>query len=502
MKRAAKRVLLVFLGWLLQIIVSFTLLAWLGNTYAIIEVIYALLSIIITLNIVKNSRNYQMDLLWIIIISMYPIFGVIIYLALNYNKHRAPIIQKIKKTFKQGEKYYIQKEKILQDIEKENKSQIKYLINTAKFPAYTHNKVKYFPLGDDVYETLLKELNKAEKYIFLEYFIIGLGEKWNGILSILKEKARQGVDVRVIYDDFGSMQVLPFDYKEELELYDIKCVVFNKLHPLSSLIMNNRDHRKIIVIDGHTAFSGGINLSDEYFNVWERFGHWKDNAFMVKGEAVWSYTIMFLSMWNSYRKEDKDYNIFKYDFKNTNYKKDGYIIPYTDSPLEPETVGENVYMNMINQSKKYLYITTPYLIIDKEMENALILAAKRGVDVRIITPGIPDKKLVYTVTKSYFLPLIEGGVKIYTYKPGFIHSKIFVCDDNVATVGTINMDYRSFYHHFECGLFMQENSAIKDVKKDIIDTLDKCHKVTKKEATPNIFKSFWQALLRLIAPLL
>ena len=443
-----------------------------------------------------------MDLIWIVLIAMYPIFGVIIYLTLNYNKQRAPIIKRIKKTYKLAEKYYIQDENVLKEIEKENHSQIKYLINTAKFPATIHNKVKYFSLGDDAYETLLKELNKAKNYIFIEYYVIGSGEKWDGILNILKEKARQGLDVRIIYDDFGRMKYLPDYYKEELELYDIKCVVFNKLHPLSTLIMNNRDHRKIIVIDGNTAFSGGINLADEYFNVYEVYGHWKDNAFMLKGEAVWNYTVMFLTMWNSYCKDDKDFNVFKYQFTKDKPKKDGYIIPYTDSPLDKELVGENVYMNMINQSKKYLYITTPYLIIDKEMENALILAAKRGVDVRIIVPGIPDKKLVYTVTKSYFLSLIEGGVQIYTYKPGFIHSKIFVCDDKISTVGTVNMDFRSFYHHFECGMFMQDNSTIKDIKKDVTDTIEKCHKVTKKEATPNILKSFWQSLLRLIAPLL
>ncbi len=502
MKRAIKRFLLVFFGWLLQIILSFSLLVYLGKQYAIIEAIYAILSIIITLNIVKNSKNLQMDLIWLIIIPMYPIFGVILYIALNNNRRRAPIIKRIRKTFKLSEKYYVQDEKILKDIEKENHSQIKYLINTAKFPATEHNKVKYFSLGDDVYDTLLKELNKAEKFIFIEYYILGGGEKWDGILKILKEKARQGLDVRVIYDDFGCMKNLPEDYKEELELYDIKCIVFNKLHPLSTLIMNNRDHRKILVIDGHTAFSGGINLADEYFNVYEIYGHWKDNAFMLKGEAVWNYTVMFLTMWNSHRKDDKDFNTFKYEFHKNKPKKDGYIIPYTDSPLEREYVGVSVYLNMINQSKKYLYITTPYLVIDKEVENALILAAKRGVDVRIIVPGIPDKKLVYTVTKSYFLNLIEAGVSIYTYKPGFIHSKIFVCDDKVATVGTVNMDYRSFYHHFECGMFMQNNTAIKDVKKDILDTIEKCHKVTKKEATPNLLKSFWQALLRLIAPLL
>jgi len=502
MKRAVKRFLLVFFGWLLQIILSFSLLAYLGKHYVVIESIYVILSIIIILNIIKNSKNLEMDLIWLIIIPMYPIFGVILYIALNNNRRRAPIIKRIRKNFKLAEKYYVQDEKILKEIEKENHSQIKYLINEAKFPATIHNKVKYFALGDDVYETLISELEKAEKYIFIEYYILGGGEKWNGILSVLKEKARQGLDVRIIYDDYGCMKYLPEDYKEELELYDIKCVVFNKLHPLSTLIMNNRDHRKIIVIDGHTAFSGGINLSDEYFNVKEVYGHWKDNAFMLKGEAVWNYTVMFLTMWNCYSKEDKDFNLYKYDFKNNKPKKDGYIIPYTDSPLEREYVGVSVYLNMINQSKNYLYITTPYLVIDKEVENALILAAKRGVDVRIIVPGIPDKKVVYTVTKSYFLPLIEGGVQIYTYKPGFIHSKIFVCDDKVSTVGTVNMDFRSFYHHFECGMFMQDNSSIKDVKKDILDTIEKCHKVTKKEATPNVFKSFWQAILRLIAPLL
>ena len=243
---------------------------------------------------------------------MYPILGVILYITLNYDKKRGSTIRKIKKSFKQSEKYYIQDEKILKEIEKENKSQIKYLINTAKYPTTIHNKIKYYSLGDDVYDTLLKELEKAKKYIFIEYFIIGLGEKWNNILSILKEKARQGLDVRIIYDDVGSMYYLPDNYREELELYDIKCIVFNKLHPLSSLIMNNRDHRKILVIDGHTAFSGGINLADEYFNVFSKYGHWKDNAFMLKGEAVWSYTVMFLSMWNAYRKEDKDFKIFKY----------------------------------------------------------------------------------------------------------------------------------------------------------------------------------------------
>ena len=335
----------------------------------------------------------------------------------------------------------------------------------------------------------------------MEYFIINKGKMWNQILDILKEKAKQGVDVRVMYDDMGSIAMLPESFPKELEKDGIKCILFNKLSPFSGIIMNNRDHRKMTIIDGHTVFSGGINISDEYINVNSKYGHWKDNGIMIKGEAVWNFTVMFLEMWNAFRNEDKDYAKYKYEFENK-YSENGFVVPYGESPLDDEITGEDVYLNIINQAKKYVYIYTPYLIIDTDVINSLVLAARRGVDVRIIVPGIPDKKLVYDVTQSYFNALIKGGVKIYTYTPGFIHSKVFISDDEVATVGTINMDYRSLYLHFECGIYMKDTNIIPDVKQDIVSAIEKSHKVTLKESKCGIIKGMWQAILRVFAPLM
>jgi len=267
--------------------------------------------------------------------------------------------------------------------------------------------------------------------------------------TILKEKVSQGLDVRVMYDDMGTIHSLPTSYANMLESEGIKCVRYNKINPFLGAVMNHRDHRKIMVIDGTVAFSGGMNLADEYINQKMVFGHWKDNVIRVKGEAVWSYTVLFLTNWNAIRKTDDDYTVFKLD--SVTQHLDGYISPYGETPFDGENTGQNVYMNILNRANEYVYICTPYLIIDTELENALILAAKRGVDVRIITPGIPDKKIVWNITRSFYRNLIDGGVKIYEYTPGFIHGKVFVSDDIVATVGTINLDYRSLYLHFENG---------------------------------------------------
>ena len=349
---------------------------------------------------------------------------------------------------------------------------------------------------------MLKELKNAKKFIFLEYFIIKNGTMWSEILKILEEKAKEGLDVRLIYDDMGCIALLPTSYPKQMEEKGIKCIAFNKLNPFLGVIMNNRDHRKMMIIDGKTVFSGGMNLADEYINLEHSYGKWKDNGIKITGEAVWNFTIMFLNMWNSYRKDDEDYKKYKYDFSKENLEQNGYTIPYGETPLDNEIVGENVYLNIINQAQKYVYIMTPYLIIDTDMINSLILAAKRGVDVRIVVPGIPDKKIVYSLTTSYFETLIKNGVKIYKYTPGFVHSKVFVSDDNIATVGTINLDYRSLYLHFECGVFMQDVEEIKDVKKDLVDTIEESHFVSKKEAMPKLLKSVWQAVLRLFAPLM
>ena len=433
---------------------------------------------------------------------LFPIVGALLYIVIGGNLHKSKVLKAIKQSEEKGNKYFIQDEKIKKEIESQNNGKINYLMNYLNFPVTKNNNINYYKLGELAYPEMLKELKNAKKFIFLEYFIIKNGTMWSEILKILEEKAKEGLDVRLIYDDMGCIALLPTSYPKQMKEKGIKCIAFNKLNPFLGVIMNNRDHRKMMIIDGKTVFSGGMNLADEYINLEHPYGKWKDNGIKITGEAVWNFTIMFLNMWNSYRKDDEDYKKYKYDFSKENLEQTGYTIPYGETPLDNEIVGENVYLNIINQAQKYVYIMTPYLIIDTDMINSLILAAKRGVDVRIVVPGIPDKKIVYSLTTSYFETLIKNGVKIYKYTPGFVHSKVFVSDDNIATVGTINLDYRSLYLHFECGVFMQDVEEIKDVKKDLVDTIGESHFVSKKEAMPKLLKSVWQAVLRLFAPLM
>lgn len=333
----------------------------------------------------------------------------------------------------------------------------------------------------------------------MEYFIINKGTMWNQILDILKEKASEGIDIRVMYDDMGSIAMLPDNYGNELKKYGIKCILFNKLSPFRGIFMNNRDHRKMTIIDGKVAFSGGVNISDEYINLTHPHGYWKDNGIKIIGDAIWNLTIMFLTMWNANIDEDKDITKFKYQFPKN--KDLGYVSAYGSAPLHKDIIGEDIYLNMINGAKKYLYILTPYLIIDTDVINSLTRAAKRGVDVKIVVPEIPDKKIVCFMSSLYFEILINAGVKIYTYTPGFVHSKVFVCDDIKATVGTLNLDYRSLYLHFENGIYLENHKEITKIKEDVVNTITSSHQVTKMEAKPNFFKSILQAILRIIAPM-
>ena len=494
---AIKRGIIVVLGFLLQVFFSLFIYLKLGEFLPAIEAFYGFLSIVIVLAIIKESQRLSSDLVWILIIMLFPIIGTLLFIIFQKNKYESRLLKNINKNIKEGKKYLVQDEKIKAELD----GQLKYISDFTGFPVSKNNEVKYYPLGDDVYPVMLEELKKAEKFIFMEYFIINKGKMWQGILDILVEKAKQGIDVRVLYDDMGSISMLPSNFSESLEKQGIKCIQFNKLSPFAGTIMNNRDHRKMMIIDGHTVFSGGINISDEYINEKSRFGHWKDNGIMIKGEAVWNFTVMFLEMWNAFREDDKDYSKYKYDFKEP-YKENGYMVPYGDSPLDDVVTSEDVYLNIINQSKKYLYIYTPYLIIDTDMINSLILATRRGVDVRLVVPGIPDKKIVYTLTSSYFNTLVKGGVKIYTYTPGFVHSKVFVADDEIATVGTVNLDYRSLYLHFECGVYMKDTDVIDDVRKDIEEAISKSQKVELKETETGWIKGLWHAVLRLFAPMM
>ena len=441
--------------------------------------------------------------MWLITILTAPVFGTILYLIIGNKKTTKPLDKKLKKAQNTMNFNFVDERNYETELKQENLrlyQTFKAINKYTKFPIYKAENIKYYKLGDEMFPDILEELKKAQKYIFLEYFIIEPGIFLNSIIDILEQKVKDGVDVRLIYDDFGSLPTFSQKNVYQLKARGIKCISFNPLFFIKGTL-NNRDHRKMMIIDGHTAFSGGINISDEYININSKLGVWKDNGIRIKGEAVWNFTVMFLEMWNSFKKEDNDYNKYKYNFTEK-YKENGFVVPYGESPLDDVITGEDIYLNIINQAKKYVYIYTPYLIIDTDMINSLILAARRGVDVRIVVPGIPDKKIVYDLTSSYFYTLIKGGVKIYTYTNGFVHSKVFLSDDEIATVGTINLDYRSLYLHFECGIYMKDTNVIKDIKKDFEDSFKESHKVDEKEAKNGLFKGLWQAILRLFAPMM
>ena len=497
---AFKRFFAVFIAFLLQVAFAICIRIFFRNYAFLIDVVFKVLSVFIVLAILKDSTKLSNDVPWIIIILLFPIFATILLVTLGKNYSRNKLMRSIVEEEEKSLKYLKQDIKVTTSIEKNYLTNLKYINAVTNYPVSTNNKLEYYATGADFYESLLKELKKAKKYIFMEYFIINKqSEMWDGVLDILKEKASEGVIVRVLYDDIGSIRVLSPKFPNELKKYGIDCITFNTLSPLKGIFMNNRDHRKITIIDGKVAFSGGVNISDEYINKKERYGIWKDNGIKIVGDAIWNLTVMFLNMWNANRSEDKDISKYKYDF--TDDLNNGYVIPYPDGPLDEELVGENVYINMINESKKYLYIMTPYLIIDTDMINSLIRASKRGVDVRVIVPGIPDKKIAYTQTTSFFKVLHDNGIKIYKYKNGFIHSKVFLSDDNKSVVGTINLDYRSLYLHFENGIYMENVDIIKNILKDFETTFKECNIITSKDLKANFIKRAWQSILRLFAPL-
>lgn len=496
---AIKRAVIVILGVLLQFGFEIITVLLFSEYIAIINIIYRLISVLIVLAIIKYSTRISNYLPWIILILIFPIFGTVLLITLGRSYSKSKLFKNILQKESEYEKFYIQDEPIKKEIESKNLDELKYIMNYAKYPISKNNEITYYKCGEEFFPELLKELKKAKKFIFMEYFIINKGTMWNQILDILKEKASEGIDVRVMYDDMGSIAMLPDNYGNELKKYGIKCILFNKLSPFRGIFMNNRDHRKMTIIDGKAAFSGGVNISDEYINLTHPHGYWKDNGIKIIGDAIWNLTNMFLTMWNANIDEDKDITKFKYQFPKN--KDLGYVSAYGSAPLHKDIIGEDIYLNMINGAKKYLYILTPYLIIDTDVINSLTRAAKRGVDVKIIVPGIPDKKIVYFMSSSYFEILINAGVKIYTYTPGFVHSKVFVCDDIKATVGTLNLDYRSLYLHFENGIYLENHKEITKIKEDVVNTITSSHQVTKKEAKPNFFKSILQAILRIIAPM-
>ena len=505
LKRVVQRVILLVSSFILQIgVISFFLLKY-SESFFDFYLASLALSIIIVFIIINNKSNPSYKIAWIVPVMIFPIFGGLFYLLYGGNKLSTReklkmVIQNIEMTnsLKQDDEII----KKIGDKSIYAKNQSEYILNYAKCPVYNNTETTYFKIGEEKFEALLRELKKAEKFIFLEYFIIQEGKMFNSILEILEEKAKQGVDVRLIYDDVGCIVTLPHNYKNTLEAKGIKCRVFNPIKPFFTRRLNNRDHRKIVVIDGDVGFTGGINLADEYINEYEKHGYWKDAGIMLKGDAVWNLTVMFLSMWDYIDNKEEDYIKFK-PSKNKYYNSKGYVQPFDDSPLINEPIGETVYLNLINKAKDYIYINTPYLIIDNEMATALKIAAKSGVDIKIVTPYIPDKKFVHAVTKSYYESFIKDGIEIYEFTPGFMHAKTFVVDDEYGVVGSINLDFRSLYLHYECGVWLYKTDSIKSMKDDYLETLKRCHKVTMEECkNTSSIRKVLRLIIRMFAPLL
>lgn len=501
------RLFIVVFLLIIQIYIIFVMLHEFNQYYVYFDIVTSLIAMFTVLSIVNDRSNPGYKIAWIILILIVPIFGVLFYMIFGGKELGRKTQTKLQRIKEQSLNQMQQEKEIMEDLKKENVDayyQAKYIKDYGLTPIYNNSDSIYFESGEVFFHKLVEELKKAEHYIFLEYFIVHEGIMWDTILDILRKKVKEGVDVRLIYDDLGCIMTLPYKYNKKLESYGIKCAVFNPFVPILSSKFNNRDHRKITVIDGHTAFTGGINLADEYINAYPKYGHWKDTGILIKGEAVWNFTVMFLTIWDSIKKETTSFSKYHPErYQKEKIKGNGYIQPYMDSPFDNETVGENVYLNLINKAKKYIYITTPYLVIDNEMVTAICLAAKSGIDVKIITPHIPDKWYVHAMTRSYYNMLLESGVEIYEYTNGFIHAKSFLVDDLYGTVGTVNLDYRSLYLHFECGVWMYNTRSLMDLKKDFLKTLQISELISiKKCQNRKWYHRLILAIMRIFAPLM
>ena len=492
---------------LLQFVFIISTVVLLNDNYWIVSSLTTLLSIILILLLLNDQeQNPSTKLVWIFVIMLLPIVGTALYVMFGSRHASQHLRQQVQDISTDAANKMSDHSALLNELEKHDPaiaSQCKYLLRTTGMPPFAAGQTEYFTSGESLFPRLLDELRRAEKYIFIESFIVREGIFWNSILDILTEKAAAGVDVRVMYDDVGCINTLPPNYHQKLTSLGIKCTVFNPIKAHLDVGLNNRDHRKIIIIDGQKAVIGGINLADEYINQHLRFGYWKDSALLLSGEAVYGLTVIFLQNWNLFNpRAQLRYTDYYQPQPTPPPITNGFIQPFHDHPFDAEHIGESAFINMINCANDYIYINTPYFIVDNELMMALALAAKRGVDVRICTPHIPDKWYVHMMTRAYYDPMLKAGVKIMEFQPGFNHTKSIVADDKVAFVGTINCDYRSFYHHFECGALMYGTSAIADIKQDFIETEKHCIPAEDIHRTLSLPMRLLRSIMRLLTPLM
>lgn len=498
------RFTLAFLALIIQVLIIYFCAVFFQRYLLLLFGGSAVFGFILTIYIINQPGSPSFHISWIILILLFPALGVFVYLFVKLQVGVHALSNRYQKIRNDMILYLRQDEKILHKLQEEDESVLRYVTymnRISGYPIYQHTKTKYYPLGDDMFPDLIEDLRHAKDYIFLEYFIVAKGYMWNTILDILKEKVKEGVRVYFMYDGTCSFMLLPRNYPEELKAFGIHCKVFNPVVPVISTQYNNRDHRKIVVVDGKVGYTGGVNLADEYINQLERFGHWKDNAIRIEGEAVKNFILMFLENWFVDEKGPQDYDTFLNGVVSK--RSSSYVLPFGDNPFDQYPVGQVSYLHLIQTANHFIHIMMPYFIVDHEMLHSLCNAAMSGVEVKLLMPHIPDKTWIYYVARTFYKELISSGVEIYEYTPGFVHAKMVIADGREAIIGSINMDYRSLYLHFEDAVYLYQDSSILDMEKDYQNTLEMCEFITLDHLKKYpLWKRIIGRVLRVIAPLL
>mgnify|MGYP004528910685 FL=1 len=503
MGKIMRRVLIVVPAVALQVLWHVLLVKWLAPYAPLIVSLLSVAAVFMVLFIVIKRDESTYKLLWLLIILTMPLVGALLYLLFGNKRTAKPLKKRLQSVESSGDPHPLPVGETPFAGEKRMEQTIRWLERKTGYPLCKAQPVWYYPLGDDMFPDMLRDMKSAKRSIYIEYFIIEPGQMWDAMLAVLEDKLRQGVDVRVMYDDLGSISSFNFSNARELTQKGIPCVPFNPLLALKGTA-NYRDHRKMLIVDNEIAYSGGINLSDRYINLEHPYGHWKDTGFRLTGEGVHSFTHMFLTFWNAFALKKGEVGTpmpALQDSAEAPRETDGYVLSYCDSPLEHDATSNQLFIDLLSQSTDYAWFFTPYLMLGDDLMAAMLAAARRGVDVRIIMPGIPDKKLIFRMSRSFYQVLLNGGVKIYEYTPGFVHAKSFVSDDRVATIGTVNLDYRSLFLHFENNSLFYRSGIVEKIKEDFLATQALCSEVQPYDKKRYSRRWAVDGLLRIFAPL-
>lgn len=503
MSTGKRRILALLPALAIQIVWLYVLMTWLEPYAALVDLGLSLLAVGLVFYIMTLQQETTYKTLWLLTILCMPILGAVLYLFFGGKKMTRPLQKKLEagKAMMPDVVADRPETAVLPDVERLAQT-FRLVEQKTGFRTEACREVQYYPAGEKMFAQMLKDLEEAQHYIYVEYFIVEHGVMWDSMLEIMERKISQGVDVRVMYDDLGSISTFSLDSLKKLQEKGIKCVRFNTSFFVHGTL-NYRDHRKMLIIDGKVAYSGGVNLADEYINQKERFGYWKDIGFRITGKPVLNYVQMYAEFWNAFSPEDPvpvtDYMLNRHH--EAGDVQNGLILSYYDSPIRDTAVSNTLYVELLSQATHYAWFYTPYLLLGDELLEAFTRAARRGVDVRIIMPGIPDKPLIYRMSRSFYQPLLEGGVKVYEYTPGFVHAKACIVDDIVGTVGTVNLDYRSLFLHFENNSLFYKSSLLADLKADYQETLEQCKERTPDNMKLTFSRMMLNGILRIFAPL-